>query len=52
MSDGILNWIIVLACPLRNIPDILNYEENLKYIIHLRNPLDILISQYYSWLYP
>ena len=27
------------------------YEENLKYIIHYRNPLDILISQYYSFGY-
>jgi hypothetical protein len=27
----------------------MDYDENIKYIIHLRNPLDILISQYYSF---
>ena len=35
-----------ISCPIRGVP--YKYEENLKYIIHLRNPLDILISQYYS----
>lgn len=38
-----------IICPVRVTPD--NYDENLKYIIHIRNPLDILISQYYSYGY-
>ena len=36
-----------ISCPLRFVP--YKYEENLKYIIHLRNPFDILISEYYSF---
>ena len=36
-----------IICPLRYYPD--EYQENLKYILHLRNPLDVLISQYYSF---
>ena len=36
-----------ILCPLRGIPG--NYDPDIKYIIHIRNPLDILISQYYSF---
>lgn len=36
-----------ILCPIRTSP--YDYEENLKYIIHFRNPLDILISSYYSF---
>lgn len=36
-----------ILCPKRRVPR--NYEENLKYIIHLRNPIDTLISEYYSY---
>ena len=37
-----------IRCPVRVCP-LNENEENLKYIIHLRNPLDILISTYYSF---
>lgn len=36
-----------ISCPNREPP--LNFYENVKYIIHLRNPLDIMISAYYSF---
>ena len=36
-----------IVCPLREAPN--DYNENVKYIIHLRNPFDVLISQYYSF---
>lgn len=28
-----------------------NYNENIKYIIHIRNPLDLLVSAFYSFGY-
>ena len=43
-NDKARNCII---CPIRSVP--LDYDKNLKYIIHIRNPLDTLISQYYSF---
>ena len=43
-NDKLDNCIL---CPIRKCP--YDYKENLKYIIHLRNPLDILISSYYSF---
>lgn len=36
-----------ILCPLRSYP--INYNPNTKYIIHIRNPFDVLISQYYSF---
>lgn len=36
-----------ILCPLRYSPR--EYDPKLTYIIHIRNPLDILISAYYSW---
>ena len=38
---------ICCICPVRNFPN--NLEDDTFYIILLRNPLDILISEYYSW---
>ena len=31
-----------ILCPLRGVP--YEYEENIKYLIHLRNPLDSIID--------
>jgi hypothetical protein len=28
-----------------------NYDENIKYVIHIRNPLDLLVSVFYSFGY-
>lgn len=36
-----------ISCPIRDSP--INFDENVKYIIHFRNPLDIMISSYYSF---
>lgn len=43
-KESLINCIL---CPIRE--NVSNYNPRLKYIIHLRNPLDILISQYYSF---
>tara|TARA_A100001011_G_scaffold398501_1_gene503153 strand:+ start:5447 stop:6049 length:603 start_codon:yes stop_codon:yes gene_type:complete len=37
-----------ILCPIRYVTPP-NYDSNIKYIIHLRNPIDLLISQYYSF---
>lgn len=49
MNDSLWNADMdnCIICPIREFPD--NYNEKLKYIIHLRNPLDTLISEYYSY---
>lgn len=45
-NDEVENYIL---CPLRCVPR--DYRKDLKYIIHFRNPLDTMISQYYSFGY-
>ena len=45
-NDELENYIL---CPTRGAPR--DYRKDLKYIIHFRNPLDIMISQYYSFGY-
>ena len=39
-----------ILCPLRHEPRE-TYNESIKYIVHYRNPIDTLISQYYSFGY-
>lgn len=45
-NDEVEKYIL---CPIRGAPR--DYRKDLKYIIHFRNPLDIMISAYYSFGY-
>jgi hypothetical protein len=41
-----------IHCPVRIIPDTtLEYDAKITYIIHIRNPLDVLISRFYAFGY-
>jgi hypothetical protein len=41
-----------IYCPVRIIPDTtLEYDAKITYIIHIRNPLDVLISRFYAFGY-
>lgn len=41
-----------ICCPIRIIPDTkIVYDPEITYIIHIRNPLDVLISRFYAFGY-